>query len=86
MLDLMLRLEFFRERLGKMMLPIVGDNNYHLLGSVLALIFAGGTLGTAFVATPATLPVGVFSFVAFFIAGLLAILTLVLLPLGLLLL
>ena len=86
MLELMLRFEFFRESLRKRMLPIVGDNNYHLIGTVLALVFASGTIGTAFVATPVTLPVGGVSFVAFFVAGIVAILTIVLWPLGLLLL
>jgi hypothetical protein len=79
MLELMLRLEIFRQSLRKRILPIVGDNSYHLIGSVLALIFAAGSFGTA-------LPASGFSFVAFLITGVLSILTIVLLPIGLILL
>jgi hypothetical protein len=86
MTNVMLRLESFREGLWKRMLPIVGNNDYHLIGTVLALVFASGTLGTAFVATPVTLPAGGASFVVFLVTGVLAILTIVLFPLGLILL
>lgn len=84
MLELMSRVEFFGERLRKVVLPILGRNNdYHLIGTVLALIFASGTLGTAFVSTPVTIPAGGLSFMVFLVAGVLSILTIVLLPLGL---
>jgi hypothetical protein len=85
MLELMLHLEFLRQRLAKGMLPIVGDNSYHLAGSILALVFAGGTLGTAFLGAPATVPIGGLSFVALLASGLVSILTIVLFPVGLLL-
>jgi hypothetical protein len=86
MLVLMFRLEFLRDGLKKRMLSIISDNNYHLVGAALALIFASGTLGTAFVATPVTLPIGGLSFVTFLVTGVLAILTIVLWPIGLILL
>lgn len=85
-MGLIVRLELMRQSLREKMLPTVGSNDYHLLSGVLALIFAGGTLATGFATTGATLPLGGFSFVATFITGLLAILTIVLLPVGLLLL
>jgi hypothetical protein len=86
MLELMLQLELIREKLRKKMLPTVGGNHYHFIGTVLALIFASGTLGTAFVSTPVTIPASGLSFVVFWAAGILAILTIVLWPLGLILL
>jgi hypothetical protein len=86
MVEWMLQLELTREKLGKKMLSIVGGNHYHFVGTVLALIFASGTLGTAFVSAPATVPVGGFLLVAFWAAGIVTILTIVLAPLGLILL
>ena len=86
MLELMLQLELTKEKLGRRMLSMVGGNHYHFVGTFLALIFAGGTLGTAFTTAAVTIPVGGVSFVAFWVAGILAILTIVLWPLGLMLL
>jgi hypothetical protein len=86
MLELMLQLEVTRQRLRKKILPVVGNNDYHLIGTVLALLFASGTLGTAFVAAPVAIPAGGASFVIFLVTGIIAILTIVLLPIGLILL
>jgi hypothetical protein len=83
MLELMLQLELIREKLRRKMLSMVGGNHYYFIGTVLALIFAGGALGTAFVSSPVTLPASGFSFVVFWVTGILAILTIVLWPLGL---
>ena len=79
MLELMLWLECRRQRLRKSILPFFGDNNYHMVGSVLALIFAAGSLGSA-------LPASGVSFVTFWVAGIIALLTIVLWPIGLILL
>jgi len=86
MLELMLQLELIRERIRKKILPMVGSNGYNLIGTVLALIFASGTLGTAFVTSPVSIPAGGASFVIFLVTGIIAILTIVLLPIGLILL
>ena len=86
MLELMFRLESLRASLRAKMLPAVNDKNYHLLGSILALIFASGSLATGIVGAPLAIPAGGFSFVAFLVAGLVSILTIVLLPIGFLLL
>jgi hypothetical protein len=86
MLELMVQVELTREELVRKPLSTVGGSHCYLLGSVLALILASGTLTTAFVATPVALPVSGFSLVAFWAAGIIAILTIVLWPLGLLLL
>jgi len=86
MAELVFQLELSREKLGRKMLSMVGGNHYHLVGTVLALIFASGTLGTAFVSSAVTLPTAGVSLVAFWVSGVLAILTIVLWPLGLLLL
>jgi hypothetical protein len=86
MLELMLRLEVLRQRVGKGILTMGSSNGYHFIGTILALVFASGTLGTAFVATPVSVPAGGASFVIFYVTGILAILTIVLWPLGLLLL
>ena len=79
MLELMLWLECRRQRLRKSILPFFGDNDYHMVGSVLALIFAAGSLGAA-------LPASGFSYVTFLITGVISMLTIVLWPLGLILL
>jgi len=86
MLEWMLQLELTRGKLGREMLSVVRGNNYHFVGTFLALIFASGTLGTAFVSSAVTLPVGGVSFVALWITGILSLLTIVLWPLGLILL
>jgi hypothetical protein len=86
MLEVMIQLELIRGRIRKWMLPNVGSNDYHLVGSILALIFASGTLGSAFVSLPATGPIGGFSVIVVYITGVLAILTIVLWPIGLILL
>jgi hypothetical protein len=79
MLEMMLWLECLRQHLRKKLLPTIGDNSYHFVGTVLALIFATGSLGVA-------LPASGFSFVTFLVTGIIAILTIVLLPIGLILL
>lgn len=79
MLELMLRLEVFRQRVRRSVLPMGRNNDYHLIGSVLALIFAAGSLGTA-------LPSSGVSYVAFLVTGVLSMLTIVLWPIGLILL
>jgi hypothetical protein len=79
MLEFMMWLECKRQRLRKKMLPVLSDNSYHLIGSVLALLFAAGSLGTA-------IPSAGVSYVAFLVTGVLAILTIVLWPIGLVLL
>jgi hypothetical protein len=79
MLELMVWLECARQRLRKKMLPVIGDNSYHLIGSVLALMFAAGSLGTA-------IPSAGASYVVFLVTGVLAILTIVLWPIGIILL
>ena len=79
MLELMLQLESIRERLRKKILPTVSSNDYHLIGAVLGLIFTAGSLGTA-------LPASGVSFVIFLVTGVIAVLTIVLLPIGLILL
>jgi len=84
--ELMLQLELTREKLGRKMLSMLGSNNYHFIGTILALLFASGALGTAFISSPVTLPASGLSFVVFWVAGILAILTIVLWPLGLILL
>lgn len=85
-MELMVQLELIQERLRKKVLPIRGSNDYHLVGAILALVFGSGALGTVFVAAPVSLPAAGASFVIFAVAGVIAILTIVLLPLGLILL
>jgi len=86
MLELMLKWESIRLRLADKIISGVGTNSYHLIGTVLALVFASGTLGTAFVSSPVSLPAGGATFVIFLVSGVIAILTVVLLPIGLILL
>ena len=86
MLELILQLELYRERMRKKILPVVDSNGYNLIGTVLALIFASGTVGTAFVASPVSIPAGGASFVIFLVSGVIAILTIVLFPIGMILL
>jgi hypothetical protein len=83
MVELMLQLALTREKSGRKMLSMVGGNHYHFIGTFLALIFASGTLGTAFTSSAVTLPASGITFVSFWVAGILAILTIVLWPLGL---
>ena len=85
MLGLMLQLESFRQRLRKRILPRFSSNDYHLVSTVLALILSSGTLLTGFTIAPVSLPGIDFSFITF-VAGLLAILSVVLWPVGLVLL
>ena len=85
MLELMLRLELSREKLRKKILPMASNNNYHIAGAFLALIFSTGTLVTGFTITAVSLPSFDFSLVVF-VAGLLAILSVVLFPVGIILL
>ena len=82
----MVQLELIRENVRRKILLIVSSNDYHLIGTVLVLVFASGTLGTAFVSAPVSLPAGGASFVIFLVTGVIAILTIVLLPIGLILL
>jgi hypothetical protein len=85
MLEFILQLEFFRLRLRKRLLPRFSSNDYHLVSTVLALILSSGTLLTGFTIAPVSLPGIDFSFITF-VAGLLAILSVVLWPVGLVLL
>lgn len=86
MLEIMLQLELIRERLRNKILPIVGSNDYHMVSGVLAVIFAGGTTAAGLLPLPVTLPVGGFVIVITLIMGVLAMLTIILLPIGLILL
>jgi len=56
MLELMLQLESFRQKLRKRILPMVSSNDYHLVSTMLALIFSSGTLLTGFTIAPVSLP------------------------------
>lgn len=85
-MELILQVELVRESLRRKMLRMVSSNGYHFIGAVLALIFAGGTVGTAFVSLPISLPIGGYAYVVFVVTGILSVLTVVLLPLGLVLL
>ena len=85
MLGLMLQLESFRQRLRKRILPMIGSNDYHLVGTVLALILSSGTLITGFTIAPVSLPGIEFSFLTF-VTGIIAILSVILWPVGLVLL
>jgi len=85
MLELMLQLESFRQRLRKRILPMVSSNDYHLVSTMLALIFSSGTLLTGFTIAPVSLPGIDFSFITF-VTGILAILTIILWPFGVVLL
>ena len=85
MLELMLQLESFRQRLRNKILPRFSCNDYHLVGTVLALIFSSGTLITGFTLAPVSLPGIEFSLVTF-VVGIMAILSIILWPVGLVLL
>ncbi len=85
MLELILKLEQIRESLREKLLPKVSSNDYHLISSVIALILSSGTLVTGFTVTTVSAPGFAFSLVVFMV-GILAILSIVLWPIGVILL
>ncbi len=85
MLELMLQLESIRNRLKDNILPTVSSNDYHLVSTILALIFSAGTLVTGFTIATVSVPFVEFSLVAF-VVGILAVLSIILLPVGIIIL
>lgn len=86
MWELTIKLLLLRDSLRRKMLYKIGSNDYQAVAAILALVFAGGTFVTGFAASPITLPVGGYASVVALITGVLSVLTIVLLPLGLVLL
>ncbi len=82
MWELMLKLESIRLALREKLLPNIGSNDYHIIGAVIALIMASGTLVTGLIGAPIAVPAGGIALVSFLITGVLGILTIVLLPVG----
>lgn len=86
MLQLLILFELAKQKLGHKIVTKDGGDNYYALAGLLALLFSTGTVVTGLVGAPAFLPVGALTAVPTLLMAILAFLTIVLWPLGLVLL